>query len=63
MMKQLNGQIQKLKKEGYKICLVSPELLGREDEIEKYQKKIEKEKIMLDAVLTKKPDIWKQNKR
>ena len=54
---------QKLKKEGYKICLVSPELLGREDEIEKYQKKIEKEKIMLDAVLTKKPDIWKQNKR
>ena len=55
----LNVKIQqKLKDAGYKICLVSPELLHREDEISKYKRKMEAKGIVIDAVLTKKPELW-----
>lgn len=46
-----------LKSLGYKLCLVSPELEGREHEIEKYKKQIADMGIKLDAICTKKNNI------
>ena len=43
----------KLKNWGYKLCLVSPELLKREEDISSYKNFIEKEKINFDAICTK----------
>lgn len=50
-----------LKKLGYKLCLVSPELEGRDSEIENYKQQIINEQIEFDAVCTKKYNIerWK----
>ena len=47
---------------GFKICLVSPELQGRnlKDEIDLILQKIANENIIIDAVCTKKPQIWDQ---
>lgn len=42
-----------LKSMGYKLCLVSPELQGRQEDIESYKSKIEEEKIQFDAICTK----------
>lgn len=49
-----------LKKSGFKICIVSPELQGRNDEKEIIDicKKIKKNDITIDAVCTKKTDFW-----
>jgi hypothetical protein len=45
---------------GYKICLVSPELQGRMDgaEIMAMQQTIHDNKMEIDAVCTKKPELW-----
>lgn len=50
-----------LKSLGYKLCLVSPELEGRDEDIEKYKVEIEKIGIKFDAICTKKYNIerWK----
>ena len=46
---------------GFKLCLVSPELQGREKDIEKYAKIIKSNNIALDAICTKTRNIelWK----
>lgn len=49
-----------LKEANFKICLVSPELQGRNAELEipALQKLLKAENITPDAVCTKKPDLW-----
>ncbi|MEK3717807.1 hypothetical protein [Paenibacillus sp. FSL R7-0333] len=42
-----------LREWGYKLCLVSPELQGRNDEIEEYKAYLENEKIEFDRICTK----------
>ena len=42
-----------LKASGFKLCLVSPELLGREGDVERYRRYLEAEAIHFDAVCTK----------
>ena len=42
----------------FKICLVSPELLGRPQDIIPYQKKLRELGARIDAVLTKTPEKW-----
>lgn len=42
-----------LKSEGFKFCLVSPELQGQSEKIEKYKEYLEKENISFDAICTK----------
>lgn len=51
-----------IKKMGYKICLVSPELQGQPHKIEEYAKQIKNEKIVFDAICTKEYNIdrWKK---
>jgi hypothetical protein len=46
---------------GYKLCFVSPELEGRDSDIEKYKEEITKEGIRFDAVCTKAYNVerWK----
>ena len=52
-------EFKRLKDVGYKICLVSPELLGYEkNATEKICKRIAKERFLIDAVCTKFPDLW-----
>ncbi len=50
-----------LKDNGFKLCLVSPELQGRQEDIEKYKEYILKNNIKFDAVCTKSYNIdkWK----
>lgn len=52
-----------LRKHNKKICLVSPDLLGRNREILRYIKYLNKNKIIVDAVCTKKENafIWRKN--
>lgn len=47
---------------GYRLCLVSPELQGREKDIRAYREQITREDIRFDAVCTKSYniDLWKQ---
>lgn len=54
-------QYQELKSLGYKVCFVSPELEGRQQDVEKYRDIFKEDKMVLDAVCTKKYniDIWK----
>ena len=49
-----------LKEANFKICLVSPELQGRNAELEipVLQKLLKVENITPDAVCTKRPDLW-----
>lgn len=44
---------QTLKKAGFKLCLVSPELQGRDEDIEEYKAYLEKEGVIFDAICTK----------
>ena len=44
---------------GYKLCLVSPELQGQPEKIEKYAEQIKKEKIIFDSICTKVYNIEK----
>lgn len=50
-----------LKELGYKTCLVSPELQGRPEDVEKYREQVEKEGLVFDAICTKSYNIdkWK----
>ena len=42
-----------LKSLGYKLCLVSPDLVGRAGEIEMYREQIERDSLGFDAVCVK----------
>ena len=42
-----------LKKSGFKLCLVSPELQGRQNDIVDYKQYLSREKISFDAICTK----------
>jgi len=48
-----------LKNAGLKLCLVSPELQGRAEDIEKYKEYLAQEKIVFDAICTKSYNIQK----
>ncbi|MDA9141046.1 hypothetical protein N9O22_03720 [Gammaproteobacteria bacterium] len=52
-----------LKKEGFKICLVSPELQGQKDKINTYKNYLSDVGIKLDAVCSKRENfnIWKNS--
>jgi hypothetical protein len=52
----------RLKDSGFKLCLVSPELQGRDahTEIPLLQELLIKYDIKADAVCTKRPDLWKK---
>ena len=47
------GSFSTLKGAGYKLCLVSPELQGRPDDIEPYRKNLEGRGILFDAICSK----------
>ncbi len=53
---------QRLKNAGFKLCLVSPELQGRdaETEIPQLVQLLAERDIQADAVCTKRPDLWEQ---
>ena len=42
-----------LKDNGFKLCLVSPELQGQDEKIEKYKEYLEKNNIIFDAICSK----------
>ncbi len=44
---------------GYKLCFVSPELQGRPEDILRYKELLKREKIVFDAICTKKYNIDK----
>ncbi|MBL4654865.1 MAG: hypothetical protein JKY33_03470 [Bacteroidia bacterium] len=48
-----------LKDAGFKLCLVSPELQGREEDIQPYKEYLSKENIIFDAICTKMHNISK----
>jgi hypothetical protein len=52
----------RLKGAGFKLCLVSPELQGRDaaTEIPQLAKLLVERNIQADAVCTKRPDLWEQ---
>lgn len=54
-------EAEELKKLGYKLCLVSPELEGRDEEIENYKNYIKDLQIEFDAICTKKYNIVRWN--
>lgn len=51
----------RIKKMGYKLCLVSPELQGQPEKIDVYAKQIKEEQIVFDAICTKEYNIDKWN--
>lgn len=55
------AEFDELKKMGYKICFVSPELEGRDNDIEGYKKQLQDSGILVDAICTKAYNIarWK----
>lgn len=59
-LSQLDSQ--RLKNAGFKLCIVSPELQGRDAELEIPQlvKVLNEREISADAVCTKRPDLWEQ---
>lgn len=59
----MNNKIyNEIKRLGYKVCLVSPELQGKPEKIITYAGQIKNENIMPDAICTKayKIDMWKE---
>ncbi|WP_404452351.1 hypothetical protein LG329_18530 [Virgibacillus necropolis] len=50
-----------LKRAGFKLCLVSPELQGRPEDIESYKHYLDQNSILLDAICTKSMNVntWK----
>lgn len=56
------GDASTLKKAGFKLCLVSPELQGRsaETEIPAMRRLLAELGIEADAACTKRPDLWEQ---
>ena len=58
----LKTDVDTLKSAGFKLCLVSPELQGRAagEEIHELVKLLQDNEISVDAVCTKRPDIWEE---
>ncbi len=58
-----NNSYNEMKKMGYKLCFVSPELQGRDSDIEKYIEYLNSKKICFDAICTKYYNIdrWKSS--
>lgn len=56
------GDASRLKQAGFKLCLVSPELQGRDaaSEIPRMSAILAERQITVDAVCTKCPDIWEK---
>ena len=52
-----------LKRLGYKLCVVSPELEGQPEKIEEYRDFLERKGIVMDAVCTKEYNIKKWQRR
>lgn len=50
-------QADELRSLGYKLCFVSPELEGRDSDIENYKKQIEDQGMVFDAICTKSYNI------
>lgn len=48
-----HGSFSLLKNAGFKLCLVSPELQGRQEDIEQYRDYLKKEGVIFDAVCSK----------
>jgi len=59
-LSQVEGKL--LKKMGFKLCLVSPELHGKDAEVEipLFAKMLDVRGIIADAICTKRPDIWEK---
>jgi hypothetical protein len=57
-----NSSYQILKNEGFKLCLVSPELQGRPQDIKPYKEYLQSEGIVFDAICTKlhNIEIWNE---
>lgn len=55
------NEYDELKSLGYKLCFVSPELEGRDEDIEKYKEELESQGMEMDAICTKAYNIarWK----
>lgn len=55
------GNYKTLKEAGYKLCLVSPELVSRKDDITSYRNYLLEQEITVDAICTKQNcvSIWK----
>lgn len=53
-------QMRQLAQAGFKLCLVSPELQGRppQDEVLRWQRWMLDEKLQVQAVCTKQPELW-----
>ena len=49
---------EKLKNAGFKLCLVSPELQGKPNELKKIKRLLNDMKFKFDAVCTKEPSEW-----
>jgi hypothetical protein len=47
------NEYEELKKLGYKLCFVSPELQGRDEDIEAYAQQLKNEGMAFDAICTK----------
>ncbi len=58
-----SAEIQQLKEWGFKLCIVSPELQGRDAEVEIPQliELIKPYHLSIDAVCTKRYDLWEQS--
>lgn len=56
--------VKHLKGAGFKICAVSPELQGRSPDLEipELVELLQRQNISLDAVCTKRPDLWEKAK-
>ncbi len=56
------SEMEQLKDAGFKLCLVSPELQARPDDIPVYKQQLTAEFLELDAICTKlhNIDVWKQ---
>jgi hypothetical protein len=56
-----NKEYKLLKSNGLKLCLVSPDLIGRPEDIKPYRQQLERDGIVFDAICTKTDNIpiWK----
>ena len=56
------SEVNELKQLGFQLCMVSPELQGYDPEIEisKLAHSFNSSEIKLDAICTKRPDLWKE---
>lgn len=57
-----HGDSKRLKESGFKLCLVSPELQGRDPQVEipMLGNLLIERAISVDAVCTKRPDLWEK---